>query len=68
MPDSAHPLKIGRYEIRDELGRGGMATVYRGYDPQVKRFVAIKILPRELLHDPTFRARFEREAQTIAAL
>jgi serine/threonine-protein kinase len=68
MPDSAIPLKIGRYEIRDELGRGGMATVYRGYDPQVKRLVAVKVLPRELLHDPNFRARFAREAETIAAL
>ncbi len=68
MPDSTIPLKIGRYEIREELGRGGMATVYRGFDPQVKRQVAIKILPPELLHDPTFRARFAREAETIAAL
>jgi serine/threonine-protein kinase len=45
-----------------------MATVYRGFDPQVKRFVAVKVLPRELLHDPNFRARFAREAETIAAL
>ncbi|MBI3244139.1 MAG: serine/threonine-protein kinase [Chloroflexi bacterium] len=68
MPDATVPLKIGRYEIREELGRGGMATVYRGFDPQVKRYVAVKVLPRELLHDPTFRARFAREAETIAAL
>lgn len=59
---------IGRYEIIGELGRGGMATVFRGFDPRFKREVAIKVLPREFLHDPTFRARFEREAQTIAAL
>ncbi len=59
---------FGRYEIRGEIGRGGMATVYRAFDPAFKRDVAIKVLPRELLHDPTFRARFEREAQTIAAL
>jgi serine/threonine-protein kinase len=45
-----------------------MATVYRAYDPRFKREIAIKLLPREFLHDPTFRARFEREAQTIAAL
>jgi len=62
------PDKIGRYEIREELGRGGMATVYRGFDPSFKREVAIKVLPREMLHDPTFRARFEREAQAICAL
>src|SRR5574341_2433577 len=59
---------IGRYEIKSELGRGGMATVYRAFDPQFKREVAIKILPKEFLHDPNFHARFEREAQTIAAL
>jgi eukaryotic-like serine/threonine-protein kinase len=62
------PTHIGRYEIRGELGRGGMATVFRAYDPHFKREVALKVLPREFLHEPTFRARFEREAQTIAAL
>lgn len=62
------PQKIGRYEIKAELGRGGMATVYHAYDPRFRRDVAIKVLPREFLHDATIRARFEREAQTIAAL
>jgi serine/threonine protein kinase len=62
------PRLIGRYELQAELGRGGMATVYRAHDPRFKRDVAIKVLPREFLHDPTFRARFEREAQTIAGL
>jgi hypothetical protein len=60
--------KIGRYEIRAELGRGGMATVYRAYDPNFERDVAIKILPDVFLHDPQFRVRFEREAKTIALL
>ena len=36
------PEKIGLYEIRSELGRGGMATVYRGYDPRFEREVAVK--------------------------
>jgi WD40 repeat protein len=63
------PQTIGRYEIKEQLGRGGMSTVYLAYDPRFKRQVAIKILPRELLlDDPQFRARFEREAETIAAL
>ncbi|HEY4688129.1 MAG TPA: protein kinase [Anaerolineae bacterium] len=62
------PTKIGRYEVREELGRGGMATVYRAHDPSFKRDVALKVLPREFLHAPTFKARFEREAQTIASL
>jgi serine/threonine protein kinase len=59
---------VGRYKITAELGRGGMSTVYAGHDPISNRDVAIKILPRELLHDPMFRARFEREAQIIATL
>lgn len=63
------PQKIGRYEIKAELGRGGMATVYHGYDPRFEREVAIKFLPQELVHaDPQFRVRFEREAKIIAKL
>jgi serine/threonine-protein kinase len=62
------PEKIGRYEVKAELGRGGMATVYRGYDPSFDREVAIKVLPREMLHDPQFRSRFERELKIIAGL
>ncbi|MBI4314870.1 MAG: serine/threonine-protein kinase [Chloroflexi bacterium] len=68
MTQPSLPSSIGRYEIKGELGRGGMATVFHGFDPQVKRDVAIKILPPEFLHDPSFRARFEREVQTIALL
>jgi serine/threonine protein kinase len=62
------PDKIGRYEIKQELGQGGMATVYQAYDPNFERDVAIKVLPHALLHDPQFRARFEREAKMIAML
>ncbi len=62
------PEKIGRYEVKAELGRGGMATVYRAWDPSFEREVAIKMLPRELLHDPQFRDRFRREIKTIASL
>ncbi len=60
--------KIDRYEIKREMGRGGMATVYEAHDPRFQRVVAVKVLPREFLHDPEFRARFEREARTIAQL
>jgi hypothetical protein len=60
--------KFGRYEIKSEIGRGGMATVFHANDPRFERDVAIKVLPREFLHDPQFRARFEREAKTIALL
>ncbi|HNC07255.1 MAG TPA: serine/threonine-protein kinase, partial [Anaerolineales bacterium] len=63
------PEKIGRYEIKSELGRGGFATVYRAYDPRFEREVAIKVMPPELLHaDPQFRMRFEREEKIIAQL
>lgn len=62
------PTKFGRYEIKSEIGRGGMATVFHAYDPRFERDVAIKVLPREFLHDPQFRARFEREAKTIALI
>ncbi|MCB9421529.1 MAG: protein kinase [Ardenticatenaceae bacterium] len=60
--------KIGRYEIKSELGRGGMATVYLAYDPVLEREVALKLLPNYFAHDPEFSARFEREAKTVAAL
>jgi WD40 repeat protein len=59
---------LGAYEIRRELGRGGMAVVYLAYQPQMEREVAIKVLPREFLHDPTFLERFRREARAIARL
>jgi len=62
------PTKFSRYEIKAELGRGGMATVYRAYDPSFDREVALKVLPREFLHDPQFRDRFEREIKTVARL
>lgn len=63
------PEKIGIYEVKSELGRGGMATVYRGYDSRFEREVAVKVLPSELLHaDPQFRTRFQREAKIIAQL
>jgi len=62
------PKKIGRYEITAELGRGGMATVYRAYDPSFDRDVAIKVLPREFLHDPQFHDRFQREIRMVARL
>lgn len=62
------PDKVGRYKIKSELGRGGMATVYRAFDPISNREVAIKILPRELLTNLVTRARFKRELKLVASL
>jgi tRNA A-37 threonylcarbamoyl transferase component Bud32 len=58
----------GPYRIVEPLGRGGMASVYRAYEPKLDRYVALKVLPREFLHDPTFAERFRREAQVVARL
>ena len=60
--------KFNRYEITEELGIGGMATVYRAYDPRFDRDVALKVLKRELLEDVRLRDRFERESKIIAKL
>src|SRR5262245_3602311 len=60
--------QLGPYEILSLLGAGGMAEVYRARDPQLNRTIAIKILPETTAADPERRARFEREAQSIAAL
>ncbi len=60
--------KVGRYKIKGELGRGGMATVYRAFDPSSNREVAIKILPRELMNNLVTRARFKRELKLVTSL
>ncbi|MCB8984031.1 MAG: protein kinase [Ardenticatenaceae bacterium] len=60
--------QIGRYEIIREIGRGGMATVYLGHDLSFQRDVAIKLLPPQFSHDPTFHERFNQEAHTLAQL
>lgn len=60
--------KLGKFEILERLGRGGMAEVYRARQPSLDRFVAIKVLHPFLADDPEFTARFEREARNIARL
>jgi serine/threonine protein kinase len=59
---------LGKFQIVAEIGQGGMGVVYRGYDPELRRDVAIKVLAPELTWDPRLVARFRREAQTVAAL
>ena len=58
----------GRYEVLELIGRGGMAEVYLGRDKRLSRTVAIKLLRSDIAEDPTFQARFRREAQSAAAL
>ncbi|UCM89129.1 Stk1 family PASTA domain-containing Ser/Thr kinase [Streptomyces marincola] len=58
----------GRYELGRVLGRGGMAEVYLAHDTRLGRTVAVKTLRVDLARDPTFQARFRREAQSAASL
>ena len=59
---------IGKYHIMALLGRGGMAEVYRAYQPGLDRFVAVKVLHSHLADDEDFVGRFEREASAVARL
>jgi serine/threonine-protein kinase len=58
----------GRYRVDDLIGRGGMASVYRGYDETLGRTVAIKILKSDLAGDAAFRTRFRLEAQAASRM
>ncbi|MBU1677152.1 serine/threonine protein kinase, partial [bacterium] len=60
--------RIGRYEVRALIGKGGMGDVYRARDTSLDREVALKVLPPALQHDRERRTRIEREAKTVAAL
>jgi eukaryotic-like serine/threonine-protein kinase len=69
MSTGAQPHRIGdRYELGEMLGRGGMAEVRKGQDVRLGRVVAVKRLRTDLASDPTFQARFRREAQSAASL
>lgn len=60
--------RLGKYELRERLGRGGMAEVWKAFDTQLERYVAIKLLHADLQADPEFITRFFREARAIASL
>src|SRR6266851_9062027 len=65
---STHPQHLGKYELLEQLGYGGMAEVRKALDTHLQRLVAIKLLHANLKEDPHFIVRFEREAQLIASL
>jgi serine/threonine protein kinase len=60
--------RLGLYEVVAPLGEGGMAAVYKAYQPSMNRYVALKILPRQLAGDPQFAGRFQQEAKVLAKL
>jgi tRNA A-37 threonylcarbamoyl transferase component Bud32 len=67
MPDLVgHSL--GQYRLVERIGLGGMATVYKAYQPALDRHVAIKVLPPYYAHEPGFAERFTREAKAVARL
>jgi serine/threonine protein kinase len=65
---STTPKRLGKYELLERLGHGGVAEVWKAFDTQLQRFVAIKLLHPDLRDDPNFVERFRREAQLIASL
>lgn len=59
---------LGNYRVLSTIGRGGMAVVYKGYQPSLDRYVAIKVMSRMLVGEETFMERFQREAASVAQL
>ncbi len=59
---------LGPYRVINQIGQGGMATVYKAYHAAMDRYVAIKVLPRQLAESPEFHGRFQQEARTLAKL
>ena len=59
---------LGKYQIISPLGQGGMAAVFKAFQPGMERYVALKILPRQYASDPEFTGRFDQEAKVIAKL
>ena len=68
MAQDESRILAGRYQVGELIGRGGMAEVHIGHDTRLGRTVAIKVLRSDLARDPSFQARFRREAQAAAAL
>jgi len=67
MPDLTG-MTLGKHRLLERLGRGGMAEVYRAYQPNLERDVAVKVMHSYMAEDPGFIGRFKREAKAVAAL
>src|ERR1700752_1750153 len=82
QPDNAYPrsagknddmdalvgITLGQFRVVERIGAGGMATVFKAYQPTLDRYVAIKVLPAYHAQDPIFVRRFEQEARSVAKL
>src|SRR5688572_6617819 len=66
--DNLRGRQLGQYELRDLLGAGGMGAVYRAFQVNLKREVAVKVLPPHFAIDPDYLQRFNREAEISASL
>src|ERR687895_2509241 len=61
-------LLNGRFRLEEQIGTGGMSTVYRAFDPTLERWVAIKVMHQDISRDPDQLERFRREARAVARL
>lgn len=61
-------MQLDRYELRERIGSGGMARVFKAWDTTLDRMVAVKVLYEHLAEDPSFKERFAREAKFIASI
>jgi serine/threonine-protein kinase len=66
--ESGEHRQVGRYKVSERIGRGGMASVFRAYDPDIGRVIAIKFLNADYCTDESYRARFLRESRAAGKL
>ncbi|MCC7107037.1 MAG: serine/threonine protein kinase, partial [Chloroflexi bacterium] len=66
--DLSEGTQLGQYRIVEQIGRGGMATVYKAFQPSLERYVAIKVLPQFFAEEASFLDRFRQEARAVSSL
>ena len=67
-PEPKSPTRIGRYKVTEKLGEGSMSVVYKAFDTEIDRIIAIKLMRRQVVTEPEFRARFVSEAKAAGNL